>query len=149
MATEFIISSAHASTQMTRYEWNFVDRGKLTVASKYTGARIGDLQYGCPVYEMGAALKVADDWVFALEKMRPEFLQPNDPKDTWFIVAFRGSTHHTFAGLAENDELVKNFLQFVITRYWSLLYPDDYTDNDIKSPKGGKLQFEHEIEDGD
>lgn len=111
--------------------WTFEPRRTLYVNDKDNGTFCGELFYNVPIFEHGPAVKVRD-WVFVMESYIPSaraVLYPDMPPDTWFLSAFRGTTHYTFYNFEKKDRvLTQELLKFVVLRIWPILHPETFGD---------------------
>ena len=89
--------------------WRFRPTGLFLIDEREFGATMGDLWYENRQYEIGHAVRLPGDWVFAMERMTPEgrVFQPQNtlPLDAWLLVAFHGTDHYNFGVLTTPPEL--------------------------------------------
>lgn len=127
--TAAIENMAQAITRNIKAQWFFEPRGTLYVNDQDTETLCGELYYDVPLFEHGPAVKVRD-WVFVMERLTPVgrmMMTPDVSPDAWFICAFRGTSHYSFAKIVDkNIVLPKELLKFVVLRFWPILHPETF-----------------------
>lgn len=129
---QLIADKAFATTKLVS-NWEFQPIGSIIINEHDTDSQIGGLVYSNTNYIFHGALKVKN-WVFVLEKMTNEALQklaPTSDKDMWYISAFNGNSHYTFAGFKGVDESELNvvLIEYIIDNFWNILYPEVHKEN--------------------